>query len=365
MYWDPPRFVFTVPIINRPIAWYGIFFVTGIIIGFFILMPIFKRKLKQVSTFSYRDITNWSIFISNIKSIIGDKKHALHSIFEKTLSKNSRQKILNIKCLQEPDHDLKNEIITALNELLRFDFKRKDLEKFFPKSLKNISEQSLFLTDKITWFVIIGAIVGARLGHVFFYEWPRYSENLFDIIKVWEGGLASHGAAIGIVIALTGYRFSIRKSYPEFTILFLLDSLAIPVLVAGIFIRIGNFFNQEIVGPVTNLPWAVIFAHPVESRLILPRHPTQLYEAIAYFVISLFLYRLWWKKSDKLQTGTMIGLFFILCFGSRFFLEFFKNPNSLMFDESYLLTGQILSIPFILIGFFLLFAKRKKIKVLM
>ena len=222
-------------------------------------------------------------------------------------------------------------------------------------SAADIRTISIGLADKLTWFTIAGTIIGARLGHVFFYEWPRYQDHLIDIFKVWEGGLASHGGAIGILIALFVYQRIISKTYPEFSFIGLLDMITVPVALAGCFIRIGNFFNQEIVGTVTNVPWAVIFGHASDGSLPVPRHPVQIYEALAYLFIFIFLFSLWQLRFNKLKQGTICGWFFILVFGSRFLLEFYKVSESLMRDESGIHTGQFLSIPFIIAGICLLF----------
>lgn len=262
-------------------AWYGFFFATGFLLGFFILLPIFQKKLSE--------------------------------------------------------------------------------KKILPE--KEIRELSLFLMDKLTWFVVAGTVIGARLGHVFFYEWPRYASNPIDIFKIWEGGLASHGGTIGVIVAIWLYQKSIRNKFPELSFLTLLDCLSIPTALTGTFIRIGNFFNQEITGPETSVPWAVIFGNPMEWSRVVPRHPSQLYEALAYFLIFLGLITLWRKRGSSLQEGTVFGLFMVSVFGSRFLLEFFKSPTSLMIDESFLYTGQYLSLPFILLGLLMLLynASRRKL----
>lgn len=217
-----------------------------------------------------------------------------------------------------------------------------------------IQDLSLSLMDKLTWYIIGGTVIGARLGHVFFYEWPRYQSNPIDIFKVWEGGLASHGGALGVILATGLYRLSIRKKFPEITLLTILDCISIPTAFVGMCIRLGNFFNQEIVGPETTMPWGIIFGHPFEPSTGMVRHPTQLYEAFAYLLVFISLGLLWRKKGSSLKTGTYVGLFMVLVFGSRFFFEFLKNPQSLMIDESFLYMGHYLSIPFILAGSFLL-----------
>ncbi len=211
------------------------------------------------------------------------------------------------------------------------------------------------LSDRMIWFVIGGTIIGARLGHVFFYEWPRYSQNPLDIFKIWEGGLASHGGTIGILLALFFYKKIVLKNFKEISYIDLIDMLAIPTAFAAFCIRIGNFINQEILGTATNLPWAVIFGDPADGSAIVPRHPVQLYEAITALITFFILYSLWSLKKGMVRRGIISGLFFILIFGSRFFIEIYKLPSSLMMDESWLQTGQLLSIPCIVLGILLLF----------
>lgn len=194
-----------------------------------------------------------------------------------------------------------------------------------------------------------GTIIGARLGHVFFYEWPRYREHWVDIFKVWEGGLASHGGTLGVLIALWLFHFT-TKRYLPFSLLNWIDIVSIPTAFVGCCIRIGNFINQEILGTQTTLPWGVIFGNPADGSVPEPRHPVQLYESLTYFATFIFLLILWKKYHALKRPGLVSGLFFIIVFGSRFIFEVWKQPMSLMLDESFIQTGQLLSIPFILLG---------------
>lgn len=222
------------------------------------------------------------------------------------------------------------------------------------EALRSLNPLAYMLLDRLTWFVVGGTIIGARLGHVFFYDWPRYQNNLGDILKVWEGGLASHGGAVGVLIGLILYQRLIRKNFPEFTFITLLDLIVVPTAFTAFCIRMGNFFNQEILGSPSNVPWAVIFGDPIDGKEIAPRHPVQLYEAAVYLLTFFFLWFLWRKWRDDLKPGVLSGLFFIMVFGARFLIEFLKTPQSLMFKETFLQTGQYLSIPFILWGIILL-----------
>lgn len=220
-----------------------------------------------------------------------------------------------------------------------------------PQSTTTARSDSIAYVDGLTWWIIIGTIVGARLGHVFFYEWPRYKTNPIEIFKTWEGGLASHGGAVGVILAVYGYYLYRKKQYPQLTFTTLLDLLSIPVAFVAICIRLGNFMNQEILGTATQLPWGIIFGHPISLVATLsPLHPVQLYEALAYLITFATLSCMWLKKGTNLRPGILIGLFFTMIFGSRFIIEFWKIHQSMMIDESFLQTGQYLSIPFILLG---------------
>lgn len=359
--WDPPRFIFTLPFIHHPVAWYGACFAFGFILGFLIILPMIRQKLAKTEKIQKRDIASWPLVTQSLRQANGQKEHSLFPIYQK-LSQKTRESLDNLKIKQEPTEQTKAEILQAVNNSYLL-YGREKLEKFFGKGLLTLKEISVFLTDRLTWFVVTGTVVGARLGHVFFYEWPRYQQNPLDIIKVWEGGLASHGGTLGVMLALFFYQRSIREKFPEFNFVCLLDILCVPTAMTAVWIRIGNFMNQEIVGPVTTVPWAVVFAQPLEGEGGLPRHPTQLYEALCYLVTFVILYTLWNKKRDQLKPGVLVGLFMILVFGSRFLVEFVKVSKGLMIDESLLLTGQYLSLPFIALGFFLMTYGKKLAKI--
>ncbi|HPU23019.1 MAG TPA: prolipoprotein diacylglyceryl transferase [Candidatus Kapabacteria bacterium] len=206
--------------------------------------------------------------------------------------------------------------------------------------------------DALTVAMVLGTIVGARLGHCLFYEPTYYLSNPIKILHIWEGGLASHGGAIGILIAL--YFYLKRRPYINF--LWLIDRLVIVTALAAAFIRLGNFFNSEIYGAPANVPWAVIFER-VDS---VPRHPSQIYEAVAYFIIFLILLLNYKKGKNKLKEGFNSGLFLILVFGFRFFVEFLKAPQVEFETQMALNMGQILSIPFIILGLYFLIRMPKK-----
>lgn len=205
------------------------------------------------------------------------------------------------------------------------------------------------LLDPLLYTLLIGTIVGARLGHCLFYQ-PDYYLGSFngflEIFMPWKGGLASHGGAIALILAMIWFaRHYGRKN--GFDFLWIMDHLCIAVAFAGCMIRLGNLCNSEIYGDVTNLPWGFVFQLRGET---MPKHPTQLYEALSYLILGLILMWLYKNRLGKMYRGTFIGLFFLGCFGMRFLIEFIKEPQ-VGFEQGMAINmGQILSIPFILAG---------------
>ncbi|MEJ5261596.1 MAG: prolipoprotein diacylglyceryl transferase [Ignavibacterium sp.] len=220
------------------------------------------------------------------------------------------------------------------------------LSKVYKKEKKPLED-----LEKLSVYVILGTVIGARLGHCLFYDPAYYLTNPIEILKVWQGGLASHGAAIGILTAL--YLFS--KKRKDQNLIWILDRLVIVVALGGALIRLGNLFNSEIIGKATDVPWAFVFIRVDE----IPRHPTQLYESLFYFVSFLILYFIYQKKSISLKPGFLFGLFLILIFGFRFFIEFLKENQSAFESALPINMGQILSIPFVLLGLYFIFRKKQ------
>ncbi len=215
------------------------------------------------------------------------------------------------------------------------------MRRIFRKENKN--EEDL---NDLVWYMIWGTVIGARLGHCLFYNPSYYLSHPLEILMIWKGGLASHGAAIGILIAI--YLYSKKKS--DQTFLWVMDRVVITVALAGAFIRTGNLFNSEIIGKPTNLPWAFVFER-VDN---LPRHPSQIYEALAYLIIFILLYRLYLKYYSKLNEGYLFGLFLTLIFSFRFLVEFVKARQEPWEVGLPLDMGQILSIPLIIAGVIIL-----------
>ncbi len=220
------------------------------------------------------------------------------------------------------------------------------------------------LLDPLLYTLLIGTIVGARLGHCLFYQPDYYLgswQGFWEIFMPWKGGLASHGGTIALFIAMIWFARHYGRKH-DFDFLWILDHLAIAVCFAATFIRLGNLFNSEIYGDVTTLPWGFVFELRGET---LPKHPTQLYEALSYFLLGVVLTLLYKYKAEKMYRGTFIGVFFIVLFGMRFLIEFIKEPQVGFENDMVLNMGQWLSIPFILMGIgMLIYAFIKKQPVL-
>jgi len=261
--WDPHpgMFDFQIPLLHRPILWYGFFFALGFLMGYRVLLQLLKRHFHR----------------------------------------ESRQ-----------------------------------------------------LAELLTFYVLVGAVVGARLGDVLFYQdWRQVVQHPLSIVAIWEGGLASHGGAVGILVAL--WLLSKKRKLSFWT---LLDFTVIPASLGAVCIRIGNFFNQEILGTPSDLPWAVLFLHPADGSALVPRHPVQLYESLGY-LLAFGVLLLYWRKHKGPLQGRLSGLFLMLVFGLRFFLEWVKLEQSVYLSQGGWLTmGQWLSLPFFLLGAYLFFRKR-------
>ncbi|MBN1107583.1 MAG: prolipoprotein diacylglyceryl transferase [Bacteroidales bacterium] len=198
------------------------------------------------------------------------------------------------------------------------------------------------LLDKLTLYMALGVIIGARLGHCLIYEPEYYLAKPLEILKVWKGGLASHGGAAGILIATGWFAWKEKKSW-----FWILDRVSIVVALAGFFIRMGNLMNSEIYGVETTLPWGFVFLRNGETA---PKHPTQIYEGLAYLLIFILLYRIYWRKKGEHIEGLLISLICILIFTARFFIEFLKEDQVMREANMVLNLGQKYSIPLVIAG---------------
>ena len=215
--------------------------------------------------------------------------------------------------------------------------------------------------DSLFVYMMLGIIVGARLGHCLFYEPAYYLANPLEILKIWEGGLASHGGVIGIIIAVWLYSKRVTKK----SMLWTFDRVIVPTGFTAAAIRIGNLMNHEIYGPATEQPWGFRFienigawkagiAEPIFSP---PSHPTQIYEALIYLLVFAITMYLFWKTDAKKKQGLLIGIAMIIIFASRFFIEYIKHvqvdTEEALRQSTGLILGQWLSIPFVIWGVWL------------
>lgn len=232
-------------------------------------------------------------------------------------------------------------------------------------------------TDKIFMWMTIGVIVGARIGHCWFYEWHLtndpiqifgwtinyrnpYIENPFALLRIWEGGLSSHGGAIGLIIAawlLNRYHFSKEDPKRNTDLIWIFDRLVIGVCITATLIRFGNLMNSEIYGNPTSLPWGFIF---VRDGQTVPCHPTQIYEMLYCIVAFIVTWLMYWKGKCYEKRGLIFGTFLLIIFGTRFVLEFIKLDQEAFESNLFLNMGQLLSIPFILWGLYLIIRACKK-----
>ncbi|MEM7087865.1 MAG: prolipoprotein diacylglyceryl transferase [Bacteroidota bacterium] len=238
---------------------------------------------------------------------------------------------------------------------------------FIMKNIYKNEKVSLAKLDTLFIYMVLAILIGARLGHVIFYQSELITEDFFSIflpISTVDGikftgfrGLASHGAAIGVIIAMFIYSKKVLKE----PVLWILDRVVVPVAFGAILVRFGNFMNSEIVGKPTNSDFGVVFAKLGED---FPRHPAQLYEAFGYVFVFLLLFLVYWKTEKRKQRGYLFGLFLIALMSVRFVAEFYKKSqagfeNMELFKDT-LSTGQWLSIPFILVGIYFMWQSSKK-----
>ena len=197
------------------------------------------------------------------------------------------------------------------------------------------------VVENLLIYLMVGAVIGARLVHCFFYEPEFYLSHPLEILKVWKGGLASHGGLLGVFISMYIFAKNYNESY-----MWVVSRVAIPGALTAAFVRFGNLFNSEILGKPSDAPWAIVF----ERIDLIPRHPVQLYEAFAYLTILLILVMLYRKVTPAFATKILPGTFLVLLFTARFFIEYTKTRQAAYTTDIPFSTGQMLSVPYIIIG---------------
>lgn len=342
-YWDPNPEIFVIPILRFPILWYALLFTIGFSLGFPIFVSILRRfffndpQYIESDILHMEELTAWGKTKGAVLKALNFK--IIHEEFGR-ISKKIKDYVEKSHCLHPKQ---------ALSRIF-LDLELKD-------AVLGLYRKSVLITDRLVLYMLVATVIGARLGHFLFYENPKdYLTNPLEILKVWEGGLASHGAAIAILISLFLFSRRVRNVAKGLSWIRLLDFVSVPVALCGAFIRVGNFFNQEILGKATSLPWGVVFGHPADHSLSVARHPVQIYEALFYLFVFILLWQLTYRMKYLLSEGKLIGLFLVLVFGFRFLIEFLKVEQSHLLSTGPLFTmGQILSIPMICLGFYFFF----------
>ena len=245
--------------------------------------------------------------------------------------------------------------------------------------------------DKLFMWMVIGLIIGARVGHCWFYEWHDvtlpgmkaycqymgistdpvqifgwtinyrnpYIEHPFKLLKIWEGGLSSHGGAFGLLTAAWLLNKKVFSKEPKFhtSLLWIMDRLVVGVCVTATLIRLGNLMNSEIYGTPTDVPWGFIF---VRDGQTVPCHPTQIYEMLYCIVAFVVTWLMYWKGKAYKREGLLLGVFLEIIFFTRFMLEFIKNDQELFEADHLLNMGQLLSLPFVIWGIYLIIRAYKR-----
>jgi phosphatidylglycerol---prolipoprotein diacylglyceryl transferase len=225
--------------------------------------------------------------------------------------------------------------------------------------------------DYLLLHMVLATVIGARLGHCLFYQPEYYLQHPLEIFQPWKGGLASHGTTVGILTGIwlySNYKISLfpfefkKQARTGQSFLYVLDRIVLTVALGGCFIRFGNLMNSEIVGLPTDLPWGFLFVNGEPSIADVPRHPSQLYESISCLVLFFFLCWLYNRTREKTPEGRIFGTFLVYLFTLRFFYEFLKVEQVDFEKGMFLNMGQLLSIPFVLIGLYVLWLSETKHK---
>lgn len=354
-YWNPDKFIFTIPVIDRPIAYYGLCFFLGYLFSYFLTNYVMYRMAIPFFKFNFDNLRDWPKIIQFFRD------HKDDSIVKKIIGRENFSKLKS----KEISNSFKVSIKTHLNKFISENPQKNIpiLDEHLKGSPASVYEIIKDLVNYVLMLSVVCSLIGSRLFHVFFYDWPYYQNHLLEIPMLHEGGLASHGGILGIFVAWYLFYRKVKKVIPGFSYWRILDCISITIGLALGMIRIGNFFNQEIVGHITKVPWAITFGDPAGGLSVVPRHPVQLYESLSYFAVCLILFLIWKKKGSTLRAGSYFAIGNILFFSARFVMEYFKVKQSQSItDDSFLLMGQYLSLPFILLGILILFYfNRKKI----
>ncbi len=357
LFWNPDPVCFTLPYFDRPVMWYGICWAIGFFVALFLTKEVVSRFFCYYPEYILRDILHKERLGALLRDKFGIEGKNFVSLLNGLLLKER---------LPLPKKRIHRLLVAFSRKRLRphalhLLINRLYLDELLGKEVVSLRKRASALSEKGWVFIAVGTVIGARIGHLLFYHYP--SEYLLDpllFFRIWEGGLASHGAVVGILLAVCLWTYLHKKEYPFMRFIGWLDLASIPVLFGCAMIRIGNFWNQELLGVVSRLPWAIIFGNPEDGGLPQPRHPVQLYEALLYLVLMCILYSAFFRKSRPLKQGALAGILLFTVFAFRFILEFWKEKQGVFDPFLVLHTGQLLSIPCVIIGLALIVMKEQK-----
>ncbi len=327
IFWDVSKEIgsYNLPFLGRPILWYGFFFAMGFFLGFVFLVYLLNRYFSQNPFFIKKELINEE----------GIKAYLLE---EKVPGKDL---VIGLNTLLKKEDPLKKRLI---------------IERRLKGLVLPLKNRAKAAAEKALVYALVGAVLGARLVDVFFYQdlvWVF--KDPLSIFKIWEGGLASHGGTLGALLGLYIFAKKEKTLMPGLSFLGFLDFVCLPASIVAGCIRVGNFFNQEILGTHTNVPWGVVFGHPIDGSAPTIRHPVSLYESFFYFSLAVILFFYSKKHVNGKKQGSLVGVFLVLVFGFRFFIEFFKEEQSSAIHFNFFTVGQILSVPLICMGLFFFF----------
>lgn len=357
IFWDPSRVLVT--LFGFTIYWYGACWAVGFSIALLLSFQVMQRFFCYYPTFTDEDVLDRDsvrVYLQKKHGLVGENVTALLNGLLLTKEKKAPREITSSRLLRFARKRLAKDQMQMLENRLY-------LEKKLRTCVRPLFIRARELAETGWAFVLVGTLIGARLGHLFFY---RSLESLLADPLIFfnfrEGGMASHGATVGIVLSLAGYTFWKSRTYPMLSLLRILDIGTIPVLFGCAMIRIGNFFNQELLGVQTSMPWGVLFGSPEDGGLPIPRHPVQLYEASVYLLLMVVLYRVFYLQRKLLSEGVATGILFVVVFGFRFLVEFLKEQQGVYDPHLPLHMGQFLSVPFVVAGIYLIGRMRKEIR---
>ncbi|MCH9612527.1 MAG: Phosphatidylglycerol--prolipoprotein diacylglyceryl transferase [Chlamydiia bacterium] len=368
-FWDPSRFIFVIPYLNIPVAWYGLFFASGYALGYYLFIHTYRRVafLDPLVRENQLDFKDWKGALSanpEMRSIFGEiicdineKEMLIDWLNSQVIVGGGFDKGLLAPGIEMSGFRQRVErffVGKVSPELFMQIRRRLALEDLLKGRVISTRSRISQMADRVLIYLIAGTVIGARVAHILFYEPLDFvTSDPLVVFRIWEGGLASHGGVVCVLIAVAFvYRRILKRQLSHVSGLMLTDTIAVFTLIEGFFIRLGNFFNQEIVGVPTNLAWGIIFGSPRNAVGVVPRHPTQLYEGIFYLILGVALFLYWRKNLTRITPGRLAGFAIAGAFLFRFFVERLKPELSVLLeDQGYaLLMGQYLSIPLVLIG---------------